>query len=194
MVFDREFRECIREADTNMLAEFDELDATGQLPGWWASSRWTRVKFDKFLMAFRLSVRRDEKVTVDPTERAALARGRALPPFQGGCTTLRPPNLYPIPQPQMHEADAVSTSETETPRRTLGRGLGNGMPPLGFISPWTRPRAPARALGTNGGDVDEDAVSASEAAAARGLDKLCQGGRWAPVRRVTAGRARQART
>ena len=91
-LFDREFRECIHsvrpsplhyiprrsasirygltrrpslaQADSSMLAEFDALDAAGQLPEWWASSRWTRIKFDKFLMAFRLSVARDEKVTV----------------------------------------------------------------------------------------------------------------------------------
>lgn len=59
-LFNKDFRKCIMLSDQQMLAEFDNLTAAGELPEWWDS--FTQAKFHTFLIAFRKSVRRDAKM------------------------------------------------------------------------------------------------------------------------------------
>lgn len=53
--FDKEFRECIRTADSNMIAEFDRIATEDAFPAWWGV--WTRTKFAAYLRTFRWASR-----------------------------------------------------------------------------------------------------------------------------------------
>uniref|UniRef100_A0A7S2WV72 Uncharacterized protein n=1 Tax=Rhizochromulina marina TaxID=1034831 RepID=A0A7S2WV72_9STRA len=61
LLFDEPFRECIRLADQRMLEDMDVLIEKDRLPEWW--DKWTRNKFHTYLLAFRKSVARDDRMS-----------------------------------------------------------------------------------------------------------------------------------
>lgn len=75
-LFSNEFRKCIMLSDQQMIFEFDNLTAHGELPEWWDA--FTQAKFHTFLLAFRRSVRRDAKMVEADDARLSSERNHSF--------------------------------------------------------------------------------------------------------------------